>query len=1059
MKPSILLVDDHPIFLKGLRSLIEDETDMEVIGEAGDGQAAIELLQTLSPSVVVMDITMPGINGIEATRQILSDFPNTKVIALSIHSEKKFVESMLQAGASGYIVKESVPEELVKGIRAVMNGQAYLSPSITGLVVSQFRQNLSGKQTSRKNHIEIIETKLHPPLVSGDHVHRQRLTQLLEKSRQLPLQTVIAPAGYGKSELVCYWLKDHPWPNAWISLDADDNDLHRFLTYIIYAVRMLFPQAMSEFFKFLNTTTLPPLQVLAGRLINELNLIDQDFILVLDNFHLIRGKKIHDLMVEVLRHPPKPLHLILISRSDPFLPLAKFRAQGQLEELRLQDLRFTETETQRFLEKNTELPLEKEMIAQLTLRTEGWITALRLANLSIRHRHDFNTILSELNGSPEYVMEYLFHEVFSSQPKQIQDCLLKTAILDRFCAPLCDALLGMGAVETRRDELDSQTFIQRLKQDNMFIFNLDTQNHWFRYHQLFQQLLQHHLRQRKTPAQIAALHAQAADWFAHEGLPDEAITHALAAGDAAAAAGIIEQNRHAVLDKDQWHTLEKWLDRLPHDMLQERPGLLLGQAWIWLTRAQVGELPPILQRVKSLVDPASAGPELLCEINFFQGLVCYFQCKPAQSAQFFNTAVKLLPKTAFIALRSEAEYWECLALHLNGQKEAALETLNQRIGRKNLQQGMLLSRLRFGLCFIHMLDGQWDQTFGEGLRMIAVTRSHHLAFAGAWAEYVLGNAGFQTFELKTAHHHFSQAVQHRYIKNHRAAIDAMAGLAMTQQFMGAPETAAETMTLAKAYAHWTKDPGTLEIVGSCQARISLLRGDLDSASRWQKMTGQIEGHQMMIFFLEIPLITECRVLIAVGSDASLAEAAEKLGALHQKAIEWQNTCQQVEIMVLQSLAQKGQDRVEQALTTLEAAVTLAAPGKWIRPFIEPGPPMEEMLRQLQTKEVALDFIEPLLAALEKSASGVPPVSLANPAPLPNALSSAMQTLTDPLTKRELEILALLAKHLYNREIAEKLYISPETVKTHLKKIYEKLAVDNRRNAVSKARELGLVPRQ
>ena len=819
MSTSILLVDDHPIFLAGLRALLEDEPDMSVVGEAGDGRTALEMIQKFSPAVVIMDITMPGLNGIEATKQIVSDFPETKVIALSIHSEKEFVEDMLHAGAVGYIVKESVPEELVKGIRVVIGGEAYLSPVITGLIVSQFRKSKSREKACREKSIEIIETKLYCPLVPGDHVHRPRLMALLEQNRQLPLLNSIAPAGYGKTSLVSCWLKNHDWPSAWISLDTDDNDLYRFVYYFIHAVQTCFPMALSQSCDLLDASSLPPLQVLAGRLANELNLIEQDFILVLDDFHFIREKQIHDLITEVLQHPPKKMHLILVGRSDPFLPITKFRAKGQLEEIRLHDLRFTQAETVEFLQPMADTVLEEKTICELVERTEGWITGLRLAALSIRHKSDFNTILSELKGSPEYVMEYLFHEVLSSQSRQVRDCLLKTSILKRFCAPLCGAVFGTS-------DIDSWDFITLLKNENLFTLKLDTENLWFRYHQLFQRLLQTHLTRRTPPQEIAALHGRACDWFVEAGLPDEAVFHALSAGNVQAAALIVEQNRRAFLDADQWQTLENWLAKLPRNIKQDRPELLLSQAWIQLMMARVAQIAPIIDHVRSLVDNTETDPLLLSEIRFFQGLLEYFHCRPEASVAFLTESATLLPKNSFVVLRSEIEYWTCLALHLNGQKQAAVQRLRQGINSRKIQDGIILSRLRFGMCFIHMLDGEWEQALPEGFQMMEVCQSNHLGFAGTWARYVQGTAALQRFDLEAAQHHFIQVVENRYIANHRMAADAMAGLAITHQLMGRPDEADQTMTLAKTYGLWTKEPGNIEVVHSCQARLALLRGTL-----------------------------------------------------------------------------------------------------------------------------------------------------------------------------------------------------------------------------------------
>ena len=517
---SILLVDDHPVFRKGLYSLLEDEEDMLVVGEAGDGQTALDLVEELSPDIVVMDVTMPGLSGIEATKLIVAEFPGTLVVALSIHSDKQFVQDMLQAGASGYILKESVPEELVKGIRSVMVGEGYLSPAITGIIVSQLRQSLSQENSFQKTELEILAAKLHAPQVPEYHVHRPRLITLLENSIALPIQIVTAPAGYGKSTLVSCWFSNQELPHAWISLDDGDNDLRLFITYFVHAVRSLFPSAMAKTLATLEAADLPPIQVLSKILANEIDLIKQDFILVIDDFHLIKEKNIHDLLTELLRHPPKPLHLVVVARTEPFLSLNKFRALGQLSEIRLQALRFTEDETIEFLQQMLSSNVDASTINQLLDKTEGWVTGIRLAALSVLHKGDAKKLLEDLAGSGQFVMEYLFNEVFSSQPENIQKHLVASSILDRFCAPLCEVLCPYPENEC---DLDGWGLIKWLKENNLFLISLDNDGYWYRFHHLFQELLKKQLVRHYSSDEIDALHAKVSSWFAENNFIKEAV--------------------------------------------------------------------------------------------------------------------------------------------------------------------------------------------------------------------------------------------------------------------------------------------------------------------------------------------------------------------------------------------------------------------------------------------------------------------------------------------------------------------------------------------------------
>jgi LuxR family maltose regulon positive regulatory protein len=1048
MRTSILLVDDHPIFIKGLRSLLDDETDMMVVGEANDGQTALELIQKHTPDLVVMDISMPGLTGIQATKQIASNFPGIKVIALSIHSEKEFVEGMIQAGAAGYIIKETVVEELVKGIRTVIQGGAYISPSLTGILMSGFRESLSLDLDPPPKDIELTISKMIQPPVMDIHVDRPHLVEWLEKNRHLSVQAVIAPAGYGKSTLTSHWFSVLDWPKAWISLDREDNDLERFLLYLNHSITTLFPKAMATTRVMLATAVLPPIHRLAEAIDNDLNRIEQDFILVLDDFHFIKNKNINDLIAQLLRHPPQYLHLVLLSRSDPFLPVAQLRAKGQSAELRMNDLQFTRTETAEYLTRMTGKKPDKNEIDKWLYRTEGWITGLRLSALSKKQETDFNTIYHGLKGQSKYVMEYFFYEVFSSQPEKICDYLLQTAIVDRFCAPLCNALSG---------KTDSWEFISHVKNKNLFIITLDEDKQWFRYHHLFKNFLQNRLKRQRSHEQILELHKRAFEWFSNENLVDESIQHKLEVGDTLSAVRIIEANRQTCLDAGKWNTLKTWLAKLPHNLIQERPELLLTKAWIQFMSARLMDIKPMIKQVESLLVQESKKPHLLAEIAFFRGVIWYFQGKGDHSLECFSQAAQWINEKGFPSLQSEIECWGCLALHLKGQNETAIKQLNDQISGQDIQEEIRLSRLTFGLCFIHMLDGDWLAALHNGLQLEEICRSTRLVFAAAWAMYVQGNASFQMFDLETAYHRFRLVLKHRYMKNHRVAVDAMGGLAITCQFMGKPDEADEAIETAKDYAQWANIPELFEIVRSCQARLALLRGDLNSASNWQRGLHGTPAHPAMLFFLENPVLTECRVLIAIGSEKNLERAIEKISDLKQKFKSWNNTCQKIEITVLHALAVFYQGKGDAAVSILAETVTLAEKGGWVRPFVELGSPMKDMLNLLQEKKLAKGGIDLLLKALTDYESKV--VRAKEESPDPGFSHSSLlitQSLVDPLTDRETEILELLGQHLYNKEIADKLFISSETVKTHLKNVYGKLDVPNRRLAVSKGIELGIL---
>ena len=542
MSISVLLVDDHPMFRKGLRQLIEAESDMSVVGEAGDGKEAIDQAREMSPNVVVMDISMPNLNGIDATRQILSNSPQTKVLALSIHDGEQFVKDMLRAGASGYLLKDSVPEEVIIGIQKVMLGELYLSSAISRVVLSEFLEDRADAPAStapEKWTTKLTETalftKLHRPPIDRIHVHRPYLLERLGQGRHRPLTLVSAPAGYGKTTLISSWLETCDIPGAWVSLDEKDDDLRIFTTYFVTAVQSLFSEACRNTQNLLKGINLPPLGNLCTMLLGELDRIEQPFMIVLDDYHLVKEKDIHNLVSQILEHPPRFFHLVVIGRRDPPFPISAMRARAQVTEIRTRDLCFSAAETELFVNQTLGAQIDAATAAVLEKKTEGWVTGLRLASLSLRGRDNLDPRLLEPHVDAQYVMEYLFTEVFSHLSPEINQYLLGTAILDRFCGPLCEAVCVPG-IEPFTCEMGGWKFIKWLKKENLFLIPLDAKNMWFRFHHLFQKLLVNQLKRRSSAEEINALHNQASAWFAENGLIDEALRHAIAAENIPAAA-------------------------------------------------------------------------------------------------------------------------------------------------------------------------------------------------------------------------------------------------------------------------------------------------------------------------------------------------------------------------------------------------------------------------------------------------------------------------------------------------------------------------------------------
>ena len=457
----------------------------------------------------------------------------------------------------------------------------------------------------------LLFTKLHRPPVTGDRVDRPRLIEMLNRGlQQGPLSLVCAAAGFGKTTLVSSWIESltagrggvtPPLPAAWLSLDESDSDLVVFLRYFVAAIRTVFPESCAETLALLGAPQPTSQAPLVVALSNEIERLPARFVLVLDDYYAIRGEAVHDFLSELLRHWPQRLHLVLISRSNPPLPLANLRAKGQVTEIRTRDLRFTPEEAAAFLDKALPAPLSQSAVALLDQRLEGWIAGLRLVTLSLRAGADAETELAGLSGTNVEIADYLVDEVMSCQTPAILRFLLVTSILDRFCAALCECVLGSVA-GSDGPPCDVPACIQWLESNNLFVIPLDNDRQWYRYHHLFQELLQRRLLAEVGPEQVTELHRRAAAWFVGQGLIDEALHHALAADDLDLAARLMEAGLCDVLNREDRSTLDRWLRLLPEEFIQRRPWLLMIKAYAFQFSWQLPAVWKLLGQIEALLD-------------------------------------------------------------------------------------------------------------------------------------------------------------------------------------------------------------------------------------------------------------------------------------------------------------------------------------------------------------------------------------------------------------------------------------------------------------------------
>jgi LuxR family maltose regulon positive regulatory protein len=916
--------------------------------------------------------------------------------------------------------------------------------------------------------VPLLRTKIHRPTVDDEHIHRPSLVARLNRHRHRPLTLISAPAGYGKSTLASCWVESADVPGAWVSLDENDNDPRFFLAYVVAAVHAIFPGSLPKTQTLLNAPTLPPVSALAPSLINELDAIDALFILVLDDYHAIKEKVIHDLLDQLLKYPPAPMHLALVSRYEPPLSIALLRAHRQMTEIRARDLRFSCRETAAYLQQALGVAANEETAKNLEEKTEGWITGIHLAVLSLRQlgkidqclsnlagdnqQDAISQCLSPLPGNSRFIMDYFIDEIVARQPAHVKNMLLRTAILKRFDVGLCEAMQensGSGKLQA----MSGGEFISWLSRSNLFVIALDNEGRWFRYHHLFQELLIRLLKSEFSEATIADLHKKASAWLERHERVTDAIDHALASGDVTAASKVLERQRHTVLNNDNWPLLENWIARFPEDCQKNQPAILIAKAWLANFRGAIWAIPPILQRLEFLRQNEVLKPSLDGEIEFFKAVVLFWNGRIGECLDRVQRALGSIDKNRTGA-RNEMDIYFATASQMLGRGQSAIQKYQQAVYQQ-AKDGPRKARLIGCLVFVHLLSGDlagalpWVRTLRD---MGTDTQNQYIS---AWSEYCLGFIHYQRNDLKTAVRHFSQAIEWRFFLDLNSPIDNYAGLVLAYQAMQHPGKADETIGHMLEFTQQSPNIHLMNLALAVKAELMLAQGDPASAAQQiGGLHGPIDNSPMLFWMVE-PRITRFKVLLSQAPAQIQPKIAEHFDGLLQLAQAAHNIPQTIAILNLKAMACKQWNDTRLAVTSLKQSLTLAQPGGWVRPFVVPGPEMRSLFDCLDRNEFNGSYIDAIITALDDEKTGLS--GTVSTPQTPSFPVSAEPNLATPLTQREIEIIDLLKGRLSNQEIADTLFISPETVKRHLYNIYKKLSVNNRREASAKIVALNILP--
>jgi LuxR family transcriptional regulator, maltose regulon positive regulatory protein len=900
----------------------------------------------------------------------------------------------------------------------------------------------------------LLITKLNMPPLRPGLVNRPRLTEYLNRglAQGCRLTLISAPAGYGKTTVACEWLAGLTLPDvntasatktvAWLSLDEGDNDTTRFFAYLVAALRRIDSSLGQATLDFLVAPRLPAASTLMTPLINDLALNSGCAILVLDDLHAIRSLPIHDSLDFLIQHAPPNFHVVVLTREDPPLLLTTLRARGQVAELRLRDLRFSDEEAEAFFRTTMGLELEGSIVNGLEERTEGWIAGLQLAALSIQGRatEDLADFLAAFSGNNRYIMDYLIEQVLRRLPADLRNFMCATSILDRMCAPLCDAILEDVALPGQGD---SKAMLQQLDAANLFLVRLDAQGHWFRFHHLLAELL----RLEVDAVRQVSLHRRAAGWFEENRLLPEAIHHALAGEDYSRAARLVRESATDLLSRSEMRTLLRWTDGLPPDVVLQDAELAVHKAAALFFTGDAGDAFECLDQVEARLAGAALPPPI-------QGRLLAIRAWQADLAYRMD-AVRQMAAQALELTPHDEPFYRMVALLPFGHAQSAVgETLQaEQTYRETVAMGRKAGHI------LVTVGGLVDLAFNlleQGRRLAAIelcedTLRRHLDRRGsplpvAQLMYLpLATAQYQANKLEVAGEYAARGLE----ASRQMLSDAIMGgdgemiLALSEFAQHRPVAAMATLEDAGARAERLGYRRVALGFAALRAELYLREGKVAAARRW----AESREH----FLREPPVPAremECRVyiryLLAVGR---VQEARALLQGIEDQARAGGRNARLIIALIWRALAERalasqGLSNQEAALRALKEAVSLAAPEDFRRVFLDADQPaLIDLLAKVRPSSP--EFVDAILRA-----GSADPGSSAADAP--------SQLLPEPLSARELEVLRLLAEGLSYRQIADRLIVAQGTVQAHCGSIYGKLGVNNRTQALSRARELHLL---
>jgi LuxR family maltose regulon positive regulatory protein len=890
-------------------------------------------------------------------------------------------------------------------------------------------------------HLTPLRTKLCVPPPRSSWIKRSRLVKRMDEGFGRKLTLISAPAGFGKTTLLVDWVHTQKIPVAWFSIDKGDNDPLHFLTYVILGLQSLEAGTGKAALTMLQSPQPPPIEAILINLLNDVSRISTDLALVLDDYHLVDARPIHDLIAFLLENLPEQMHLIIATRSDPPLPLARVRSQNLLIELRAADLSFSADETASLFNQSLNLQLSRRDIQLLETRTEGWAAGLQLAALSLQGRKEPTDFIKGFKGDNRYIADYLTEEVLSRQPEHLRNFLLQTSILGRLCGPLCDAVI---------DQENSRQVLNNLEKANLFVIPLDDERCWYRYHQLFADLLAQRLRTQQGD-RVPELHRRASQWFAKNGFKNEAVDHAFFAQDYDRAVQLIEEIAEIDWDRARESRLLRWFKKLPDEKIDANPKLCIFYARELFKSGYLDDAEKRLHAAEQMLESISSGnlnkKGLLGRIAVIRAYISFRTGDPSGTITFSSQALKLLPQED-LNWRSVAATTLGLGYGMDDMvksQEAFSEAMKICKAAGNLYYHIFAgSLLASGMFRCGRLEAAKDMS--RQLLNLAIENGIEQTGIGGSLYLNLGSILCEWNDLDEGIRLLNKGIEMSELGRDPVML-ASCQLGLLRAFMYRMDLAGAVKLMEninERAGNFELPPWITNTISALKVFFWLGSGNLDAALQWAQKRG-LRIDDKLDALHEVEYIALAHVLMAQNK---LDEADRLLGRLIENATAGDRVYMIIEMRLWRVLIFTLKADSASALAELKLTLALAEPGGFIMMFVSKGKPVADLLEEIVAVKkrdhdatqagFSLSYAKKILSAYK---AATPP---------------KIEGLLDPISERELEVLHLIAAGLSNKEIAEKLFISLNTVKTHTKNINSKLDVNSRIKAVARAKELGLL---